>query len=89
MKKEKETKNLAVKGEKPGFFKKIGMFFSKIGKYFKEVIAEVSKLSWPTKKEIVNYTLAVIGFVALMALIMWVLDLGFSEGVKALASIGK
>lgn len=65
---------------KPGFFKRIG-------NYFKEVFSETKKLTWPTRKEVINYTLAVIGFVALMALIMWLLDLAFSNGVSALASI--
>ncbi len=74
-------------GSKPGFFQKIGGWFKKVGTYFKEVFSETKKLTWPTKKEVLNYTLAVIGFVALMALIMWVLDLAFGNGVKALASI--
>ena len=57
--------------KKPGFFKKVGGFFSRIGTYFKEVFAETKKL----------------GFVALMAALMWVLDLGFSKGIGALAKI--
>ena len=75
----KEVKQTGEK--KPGFFKKVGGFFSRIGTYFKEVFAETKKLSWPGKKELVGYTLAVIGFVALMA------DLGFSKGIGALAKI--
>lgn len=81
----KEIKQTGEK--KPGFFKKVGGFFSRIGTYFKEVFAETKKLSWPGKKELVGYTLAVIGFVALMAVLMWVLDLGFSKGIGALAKI--
>ncbi len=79
--------------EKANIFVRIGRWFAKAGKatgkYFKEVFGEVKKLSWPTKKELINYTLAVVAFVALMAVIMWVLDLGFSNGVKALASLGR
>lgn len=78
--------------EKANFFAEIGRWFSKAGKatakYFKDVVGEVKKLSWPTKKELMNYTLAVFAFVALMAIIMWVLDLGFSNGIRALASLG-
>ena len=62
--------------------------FKRIGTYFKEVFSETKKLTWPTKKEVINYTIAVIAFVALMALIMWVLDLAFSSGVNALLHIG-
>ena len=72
---------------KPGFFQKVGGFFKRIGTYFKDVFSETKKLTWPSKKEVIQYTLAVIAFVGLMALIMWVLDLAFSNGVSALASI--
>lgn len=85
-------KDATNKTANPGFFKKVGNWFARTGKaianYCKDVAGEVKHLSWPTKKELVNYTLAVISFVALLALIMWVLDLGFSSGIKALASLG-
>lgn len=78
--------------ENTNIFVRIGRWFSKAGKaiakYFKDVVGEVKKLSWPTKKELMNYTLAVFAFVAMMAIIMWVLDLGFSNGIRALASLG-
>ena len=74
-------------GGKPNFFQMVGGFFKKIGTYFKDVFSETKKLTWPSRKEVINYTLAVIGFVALMAVIMWLLDLAFSNGVSALASI--
>ncbi len=82
MKKEKNT-------EKKNFFAKVGDWFKGVGKYFGEVFGEVKKLSWPSRKELINFTLAVIAFVALMAVIMWVLDLGFSQGISALAKIGQ
>lgn len=81
------SNNTAVKKSGPNFFQKVGGFFKKIGTYFKEVFSETKKLTWPSKKEVINYTLAVIGFVALMALIMWVLDLAFSNAMSALAKI--
>ena len=55
------------KEKKPNFFVRAG---KAIGRYFKEVVGEVKKLSWPTKKELINYSLAVLAFVALMAAIM-------------------
>ena len=81
------SNNTSGKKAKVGFFQKIGNFFKNIGTYFKEVFSETKKLTWPSRKEVIQYTLAVIGFVALMALLMWVLDLAFSNGVSALASI--
>ena len=55
--------------------------------FFKEVSGEVKKLSWPTKKELVSYTLTVIGFIVLMAVIIYVLDLVFGEGLGLLANL--
>ena len=63
--------------------KKTGRF----GHFFKEVSGEVKKLSWPTKKEIVSYTLTVIAFILLMAVVIYALDLVFGEGLGLLASL--
>lgn len=78
----KETK------AKPGFFQRIGNFFKGIGKYFKEVFSEVKKLTWPSRKELINYCLAVIAFCALMAIIIGLLDLAFGSAFKFLAGLG-
>ncbi len=59
----------------------------RIKQFFKEVIGELKKLSWPSKKDLVSYTLAVIGFIALMAVVIYVLDLAFSEGLTLLARL--
>ena len=63
--------------------KKTGRFVQ----FFKEVSGEVKKLSWPTKKEIVSYTLTVIAFILLMAVVIYALDLVFGEGLGLLASL--
>lgn len=55
--------------------------------FFKEVSGEVKKLSWPTKKELVSYTLTVLGFIVLMAVIIYALDLVFGEGLGLLANL--
>ena len=75
--------------KKVGFFQRIGNFFKGIGKYFKEVWAEVKQLTWPTKKELINYCLAVIAFCALMAIIIGLLDFAFGSAFNALAGLGK
>ena len=67
----------AKKEKKPGRAKQ----------FFKEVMGELKKLSWPTKKELVSYTLTVVGFIALMAVIIYALDLVFSEGLGLLAKL--
>ena len=42
--------------------------------YFKEMKAELKKVVWPTPKELFNNTVAVIGFVLIIAIIVFVLD---------------
>lgn len=75
--------------ENTGFFAKIQGFFGRMGKFFREVIAEVKQLSWPTWKELLNYCLAVVCFVALMAIIIGLLDLAFGSAFQALANLAK
>lgn len=45
--------------------------------YFKEMKAELKKVVWPTPKELVNNTIAVIAFVLIIAIIVFVLDFCF------------
>lgn len=56
-------------------------------RYFQEMIGEVKKLTWLTKKELVSHTVAVFVFVIVMALIIYALDFIFSTGIGALESI--
>nr|WP_122013071.1 preprotein translocase subunit SecE [Maliibacterium massiliense] len=44
-------------------------------RYIKDVISELKKVTWPTKKELASYVTAVIVFVALFTLIIWLMDL--------------
>ena len=60
---------------------------SRIKQFFKEVMGELKKLSWPSKKDLVSYTLTVIAFIAVMAIVIYVLDLAFSEGISLLAKL--
>ena len=45
--------------------------------FFKSFKAELKKVSWPTPKQLVNNTVAVITIVLITALIVFVLDLAF------------
>ena len=36
--------------------------------YFKEIKSEMKKVKWPTKKEMVKYSISTIGFVIIFAL---------------------
>lgn len=50
-----------------------------IKKYFNGVIAESKKITWPTKKTVINHTVLVVLAIAVMMLVFGVLDLGFSK----------
>lgn len=47
--------------------------------YFKEMKAELKKVVWPTPKELANNTAAVIAFVVIIAVIVFVCDFCFDN----------
>jgi preprotein translocase subunit SecE len=54
----------------------------KIKVFFKEVYVEMKKVSWLPRKEIVRYTLIVLGFTAVSAAFLGGLDYIFSLIIK-------
>ncbi|MCW2598771.1 MAG: secE [Frankiales bacterium] len=51
--------------------------------YVRQVVAELRKVVWPTRKELVTYTTVVLVFVVLMVSIVSVFDFAFTQGVLA------
>ena len=47
--------------------------------YFKEMKAELKKVVWPTPKELFDNTVAVIAFVLIIAIIVFVSDICFDS----------
>ena len=43
-------------------------------KFFKEFKAELKRVSWPTRKQLINNTIAVLSIVIVIAVIVFVLD---------------
>ena len=54
---------------------------------FKNMVAELKKTAWPSKKDLINYSLVVIGFVFALAIIVGVLDMASSFLVKQLIAL--
>lgn len=54
-----------------------------IGLFFKQVVAELRKVIWPTRKELLNYTSVVLVFVTIMVLLVSAFDFTFSQLVLA------
>lgn len=55
--------------------------------YFKAMKSELKKVTWPTPKELVNNTIAVISFVIIIALIVFILDTCFNEANKGVTKL--
>ncbi len=53
-------------------------FTEKLKGFFNEVMAELKKVTWPTRKQVTTSTIVVIIVVILTALYLNVVDLGFS-----------
>ena len=53
--------------------------FGRVARRFRETVAELQKVIWPTRKELLTYTTVVIIFVALVMGFVAGLDLGFAR----------
>ena len=57
--------------------------FARFSRFLREVVAELRKVIWPTKNQMVTYTIVVIAFLVFMVALVGVLDLLFAKGVLA------
>lgn len=53
-----------------------------IVQYFRDARAELSRVSWPSRSEVLEGTQAVLIFVISLTLIVWVLDLLFGTLIQ-------
>ncbi|WP_158844951.1 preprotein translocase subunit SecE [Saccharothrix deserti] len=60
--------------------KRVG-FFARIVRYVREVVSELRKVIWPTRKQMVTYTGVVLVFVAFMVALVFGLDSAFAWGM--------
>ena len=72
----KDTKKKVVSKKKETIkpVKKDGLF-KRISNWFKSVIKEVSKVKWPSKKEMAKYSLVTIVFIVFFALFFYAIEL--------------
>ncbi len=56
---------------------------------FSEMIAELKKVSWPTKEDMRTYAVCVVVFVVLCAVILYVMDIGISALIKYISDQSK
>jgi preprotein translocase subunit SecE len=55
------------RGESRGLFARLGLFY-------RQVVAELRKVIWPTRRELITYTTVVMVFVTTLTVIVAILD---------------
>ena len=54
--------------------KKLGLF-ARVGLFYRQVISELRKVVWPTRKQLTTYTAVVLVFVSFIIAVVSLLDL--------------
>lgn len=57
---------------------------SRLKKFVREVRAELKKVSWPTRRELVAYTGVVFVSVVVVAALIWIIDTSFTGLLRAI-----
>ena len=69
-----------------GWFKKLP---SKIARPFKNTWHELNLVTWPTKNELINYSIVVLVFVVAMSIVIGVLDTGATALIRVIIQINE
>lgn len=62
--------------------------FDKLGKFFKSLKGEFKKIVWPTKKQLLRQTIAVLLVSLILGAFIWLIDFGAKELVSFTSTIG-
>ncbi len=57
---------------------------SKVVQFFRDVVAEMRKVIYPSRSDVIRYTVAVVIFSIVMAAILGAADYGLLKGFQAL-----
>ena len=55
--------------------------FKRLFRFLREVVAELRKVIWPVRKQLVTYTVVVLVFVSFIVALVAGLDVAFAKGV--------
>ena len=58
-----------------------GSVIARLRRFLREVVAELRKVIWPTRNQLVTYTIVVLVFVSFMVALVSLLDFLFGRGV--------
>ena len=76
----KAEKKKAEKNKKPGLI-------ARVKNYLASIRSEMKRVTWPTKKELVNYSVAVCVSLVVVGIAIAVLDLVIGEGLMLFAGL--
>ena len=79
--------NSSAKNAKPGIGERISNFFKGIGKFFKNMAHEMKNVTWPSRKDVLNYSVVVFVFMIVMGIIIGLIDLGAGALVDLIVSL--
>ncbi len=79
--------NAVEKKAKPSFFVRVGNFFKRIGRFFKNMWHELKKVTWPSGKDVLNYSLVVFVFMVIMGIIIGLIDFGSGALIDLIVKI--
>ena len=80
-KSEKKTANQPAKKKAKADKNAKPTFFGKAKNYFKAVRTEMRRVVWPTKKELGNYSVAVVCSLIVVGVVIAILDMVIGEGL--------
>ena len=82
------VKGKEKKETKASFWTKMVAFFKRlpgtIARPFKNMWHELRKVTWPTRQDLINYTLIVLAFLVFMGVVIGLLDLGSVALIRAI-----
>jgi preprotein translocase subunit SecE len=55
---------------------------ARLALFYRQIVAELRKVVWPTRSELITYTSVVIVFVVVIIALVTVIDWGFNKGVS-------
>lgn len=54
-------------------------FFARIPQFYRQVVSELRRVVWPTRKQVSTYTTVVMVFVTFMIAVISIFDLGLTK----------
>ena len=85
-----EENKTPAKKEEPGKGAKILNWFKtlpqRIAKPFRNMYYELKKVTWPSKQRLITYSVIILVFMLFMSVVIGLLDMGASAGVRAMIS---